>query len=41
MEAIILVGALAFTVGGLCGVVLGIAIGVAGKEGKDNEQGKT
>lgn len=42
METIILVGALAFTVGGLCGVVLGVAIAVAGKDkGEDREQGKT
>ncbi len=40
METMILL-VVAFTVGGLCGVALGVAIGLAGKEGKDNEQGKT
>ncbi len=38
METMILLVAVAFTVGGLCGVALGIAIGVTGEEGKDNEQ---
>ena len=39
METIILVGALAFTVGGLCGVALGIAIAGTGKDkGEDREQ---
>ena len=32
VEAIILVGALAFTLGGICGVVLGIAIAGTGKD---------
>ena len=34
METMILL-AVAFTAGGLCGVVLGIAIGVAGKDKGD------
>ena len=42
METIILVGALAFTLGGLCGLVLGVAIAGTGKEkGECREQGKT
>ncbi len=41
METMILVVTVAFTAGGLCGVALGVAIGLTGKEGKDNEQGKT
>ena len=40
METMILVVA-AFTLGGLWGVALGVAIGLTGEEGKDNEQGKT
>lgn len=33
-ETILLVVAAAFTLGGICGVALGIAIGVTGEEGR-------
>lgn len=38
METMILLVAVAFTLGGLCGVALGVAIGLTGKDkGEDRE----